>query len=117
MTSVTTNAEGDVVTFFTTFYASPTSEATTSPSSNIGAITGGVIGGLFAAFLFAIIGLLLYRRRLRQKSLFDGNFDPARVSVASPTAEMLMVANDTLSDGRRTTLSSRTTSGWSFGHV
>ncbi|KAJ7246312.1 hypothetical protein B0H12DRAFT_1126638 [Mycena haematopus] len=59
------------------------STSTPQSASHTGAIVGGVIGGL--AFLGLVGGVLFwFHRRSRDKTDFDGNFDPARVTSTGP---------------------------------
>lgn len=81
-------------------------------STNVPAITGGVIGVVFGLGVISSIGVLLYRRRRRRITAFDGNFDPARVSMASPPPEMTSMFGSSNGHGRP--LSGRSTT---LGHV
>ncbi|KAF7307100.1 hypothetical protein MIND_00503300 [Mycena indigotica] len=64
-------------------------------SSHTGAIVGGVVGGL-AVLGIAAGALLWYRRRSREKTDFDGDFDPARVGRPTSGGPDMIQAGGTL---------------------
>jgi len=63
---------------------SSVSSASTQSSTNVAAIVGGVVGGVggIAVLLIAIFLCMRWRKRKELDDVFDGDFDPGRVTTA-----------------------------------